>query len=78
MAKVYEFTVTGRGSFPYDMLRYDACWPANTESANMMDEVHATPGERRAVKTLRLRSHNVPTPERWASFMWKVAEVRKY
>lgn len=27
MTKLYEFTVEGSGLFPFDMLRYDQCWP---------------------------------------------------
>lgn len=31
-----RFTVTGRGTFPTDMLRQDECWPADEVSAKKM------------------------------------------
>lgn len=68
---LFEFTVTGRGLFPVDMLRYDACWPADGESAAAMLD---RPGEYnpREPRAIRLQSHSEPTRERWASFMWSV------
>lgn len=27
-------TITGRGAFPIDMLRYDTCWPVSSEDAS--------------------------------------------
>ena len=67
----YEYEVTGAGDFPVDMLRYDCCWPCNGESAARLlldrDEPRSTPR-----RTIRLRSVQPPTVERWASFQWHV------
>lgn len=61
----YEFEVAGSGQFPFDMLRYDSCWPADEASAHRM----AHDRERRTVK---LFGYTQPTDARWASFMWRV------
>ncbi len=52
--------------FPYDMLRYDCCWPATTE-----DAVRLADPEPYEVITL---STNLPeiTAKRWESFGWQV------
>lgn len=68
--KMYEFVVEGWGCFPVDMLRYDACWPMTQEDVGRMP-LRATD---RVMPTVRVKmaSHRAPTPERWASFGWKV------
>jgi hypothetical protein len=64
-----SFTVDGRGDFPYDMLRYDLCWPASEAMARRLGpDDH--PGER----TVILRGLKPPTTARWASFGWTVRE----
>lgn len=60
----FEFIVEGSDTFPVDMLRYDACWPADMESASYMLA--------RGRRKIRLASHVAPTPERWATFMWRI------
>lgn len=74
--KRYEFTVTGEGPFPADMLRYDACWPRT------QDDVQASfpGGPRHGVKLPRavtLRGVKPPTVGRWESFGWKVSRQRE-
>jgi len=70
---VYEYYVTGTGEFPWDMLRYDACWPADSTEAYKMgvgfwgkDDAYS---RRRSIK---LRSYRAPTVDRWSSFTWSV------
>jgi hypothetical protein len=77
----YEFWVTGSGQFPWDMLRYDAAWPADTEAAMAMADEHwGTPhgrwGKGESRRSLRLYSHHEPTIGRWASFLWSVGADR--
>lgn len=60
------FTVTGRGEFPHDMLRYDSCWPYSISDAARMAGT-----ERRTIK-LQTGQLNSPTVARWDSFGWKV------
>jgi len=68
--KRYKFTVTGAMPFPLDMLRYDSCWPRNSEDVCVMYEsiksVDTTPA------TIKLSGANPPTKGRWRSFMWNV------
>ena len=81
-----EFTVSGCGVFPFDMLRYDHCWPADQESAVSLD-CGTRPEERKEVRTIRLRMVTerkdvLPTIDRWKSFQWTVhkdiPEARKW
>ncbi len=76
MAKLMreEFEVEGSFSFPVDMLRYDACFPADEQqSARILDTFHA-PRERIKVRLARYARADMAsiTPERWESFGWRV------
>lgn len=80
--RIIRFTVEGTGTFPFDMLRYDAAWPASSEDAIALDHEnwrsHPKAGDRYSVKLL---SHGPAiTPDRWRSFGWTVTaqEVRKF
>ena len=78
--KVYEYTVDGSGYFPIDMLRYDAAWPADTDSAIQIVErlKPITREDRLERKPIKLRSYHAPTEGRWQSFMWGVGKVTSY
>lgn len=69
--KVYRYDVSGRGTFPVDMLRYDSCWPEDTNSALKMAGCIAS--RSLETTTVRIRSHNAPTVGRWNSFGWTVS-----
>lgn len=66
------FKVTGNGQFPFDMLRYDACWPETTKDAILLQtpEDHVAFVELRTI-TLVTASKNAPTAKRWESFLWR-------
>ncbi len=64
--KTKRFTVEGFGAFPVDMLRYDACYPADSVSATLING--------RGRRAVNLRSYREPTIGRWNSFMWTVKE----
>jgi hypothetical protein len=68
---VRELLVTGTGRFPFDMLRYDACYPKSEEDTRLM----LGAGERQ-VKLIRV-GHNttVATYDRWRSYGWDAAET---
>jgi hypothetical protein len=72
---VYEYYVSGRGVFPFDMLRYDSCWPVTSEDARKMDWGHMGGHSQRSVK---MRSHSEPTIDRWLSFLWSVGTEKIY
>lgn len=71
----FEFTATGRGAFPVDMLRYDQCFPSReSDSRVMADEDECGNREvRLAVHTTR-RSWQ-PTRQRWLSFLWSASDA---
>jgi len=75
---LYRFTVEGRLQFPLDMLRYDACYPSDSEDVHA---IHATMDVKSRIEqssrgvpfriTLVTR-YPGPTKERWSSFGWRV------
>ncbi len=72
--ETFTFQVEGLGEFPFDMLRYDCCWPLTSNDS------HGLLGNERRVVTLTTIQENrhwEPTVARWASFLWavKVGEV---
>ena len=69
----YEFYVTGVGQFPWDMLRYDQCWPASSEDVAMMDLDHGLRTQRRSIK---MHSYHPPTLDRWWSFLWSIGSEK--
>ena len=87
MIREFTFTVRGRGAFPIDMLRYDACWPTTAEDAQKITDSF----DRSIRPTLKLsegvtvKGYEVtlttfaafnPTDERWESFMFRVMPKR--
>ncbi len=71
----HYFKVTGKGTFPADMLRYDACYPKGPED---VDALYAHTGHEQDPLTIELvhraatkwdAEHGV-TPARWSSFGW--------
>jgi hypothetical protein len=67
--QIIAFEVTGDGPFPFDMLRYDRCWPVR-EAQDSYDGLAASLGE--ATRTVQLNGINNPTERRWSSFGWTV------
>lgn len=67
MKKLYEITVEGRSTFPFDMLRYDACWPTDQESVSRLDS--------KSERSIKLSSHSPFTEGRWNSFGWRVTRT---
>jgi hypothetical protein len=83
-------TVRGSGYFPVDMLRYDQCWPSDSEAIEGIDfgidrrVKRATEGSpvepERCVRVSTLSQSKRPeqafTAKRWASFGWTVVSVK--
>lgn len=60
------FYVRGRGAFPYDMLRYDGCYPVGPDDAAAI-----APTMHWDDRTIKMCSpQGITTPARWASFGW--------
>ncbi len=72
--KVYQikFIVEGRGTFPFDMLRYDACYPQTPESAAFLHSQYDR--TRRRIELVHLSDNRfwLPTEGRWKSFLWSI------
>ena len=68
--KIHTFKVRGKGSFPLDMLRYDACHPVRPEDVEAITDDDTT-----RIRVLTLNSNHPPTVKRWASFGWKVVKL---
>jgi len=70
----YEYFVSGSGEFPWDMLRYDACWPVDSIAASKMGIGFHDNGAAayKKIRSIRLRSYKPPTVARWSSFTWSV------
>jgi hypothetical protein len=75
---VYTFAVEGTGAFPYDMLRWDRCFPKTQASAQAMSCPRCG-GKLRGKRKVELikpveRISDSPTVARWESFGWTVVE----
>jgi len=71
------FKVQGSGEFPIDMLRYDACYPADESDARTMLEgfgsgMHTVYLRKRYAK----KNEQQLTPDRWRSFGWRLITQR--
>ncbi len=73
MRKRTRFVVEGSGTFPYDMLRYDHCWPESEGRDSPLLDGH----QNKRQVTLLTDSQFAPTEGRWASFTWKVVPGSK-
>lgn len=70
------FVVRGNAwsQFPFDMLRYDQCWPTTSADASAMKgiSVHGDAGDGTRCVQLATYGINKPTVQRWDSFGWTV------
>jgi len=68
----YEFTVEGKGEFPFDMLRRDQCWPRRESHDVTALAPHHRSSVLRETRQVQLVGLCEPTEGRWASFGWRV------
>ena len=61
----HEYTVRGKFSFPFDMLRYDHAWPRYEREIWALESTPET-------REIQLISLNMPNVDRWRSFGWTV------
>lgn len=78
MSQQYTFSVAGAGHFPFDMLRYDECYPWDTVDAMKLQYPVNWAGERKPIgetqREIKLVSNRCPTYDRWASFGWIITD----
>jgi len=76
-----KFSVNGNGEFPFDMLRYDGCYPRGDDDAHRIHNTIRTESntppkgsEREPIVLVHIgvRKHWEPTAGRWSSFGWGV------
>lgn len=65
--KTYKIIVRGTGLFPYDMLRYDQCYPATENDSQLLDSK-----AKRQVVLFTAPRLTGATIGRWESFGWHV------
>ncbi len=76
--KSYVATFEGTGNIPFDMLRFDACWPLTQDSvlktlARRSDLGPRKPGRAdERPRKVAFASNLGFTPQRWASFGWVI------
>lgn len=71
---VSTFTVRGFGEFPFDMLRYDGCYPATSADASKLEAaaLDRTTPQRVVMAADHVNVTWVPCVARWASFNCRV------
>lgn len=62
--------VVGVGEFPFDMLRYDECWPALEEQTRSLAEIPMKPGGLATRRIVLAKRNGEFNPARWRSFTW--------
>lgn len=75
--RTVPFVVEGDGRFPFDMLRYDSCWPDDFDAVNEIeDSLERGVGNpvHHRIKLISAEPKG-PTVERWESFGWLVTSV---
>lgn len=68
----YRFKVTGKLSFPLDMLRYDRCFPEGSDDAAQIGYTFEPDRRKSEIQTITLIGLSRPTDARWSSFLWSV------
>ena len=60
-------------TFPFDMLRYDRCYPQSETEARSLREGRATDSSKRKI-SMRTIGDRL-TPKRWQSFGWEIISM---
>lgn len=73
-----QFAVRGRGSFPFDMLRYDRCFPATEGDSHRIEKTTRERlrgvGSSEPITLQMADPKRRPTEARWQSFGWTVVD----
>ena len=74
MSRIRYFTVTGEGSFPFDMLCHDQCFPVSQKEADKITLACPTVAPRQSI-TLATRLDGRPNFNAWRERKWPVEHV---
>jgi len=70
------FTVHGNSIFPFDMLRYDSCWPIDDNSVVNISLCNHDLEKDEEPRNIRMCTEgHGPTENRWRSFGWIVSHI---
>lgn len=73
--KHHKFTVAGHGRFPFDMLRYDCCYPASPQDVSKLMILSMPVDGRESHEVTLIAAKPIgPTEGRWSSFGWTVTK----
>lgn len=72
---VVHAQVTGGGLFPFDMLRYDQCWPRFETEARRLGDTHMQQVTFNVSRYARERNAPGWTVERWRSMGWTLTPL---
>lgn len=74
---LHHYSVSGRGPFPVDMLRYDRSMPASESDAGKITESFGFHREQQQVELIHYdeRADWTPCKPRWKSFAWSAESV---
>lgn len=62
--KQHKYTVSGTGEFPFDMLRFESCWPNDKHDAANLGT--------RSYRRVTLLGPHAPDVKRWKAYGWIV------
>ena len=74
--KIYRYYVRPKKgeavAFPFDMMRYDRCWPATTKAASLLQNIIEIMASCDLITNVQieLKSNDPFTAGRWESYGW--------
>lgn len=68
------FVVHGGGQFPFDMLRYDMCFPKFEAEVHMLAADYGAGVRKVTIMRFVDGKTDLPTVDRWRSFGWTVEQ----
>lgn len=72
MSRLYQFRVTGAGSFPFKQLARDQAWPASEREAELIELACPTQAP---PQTITFASYREPNVQQWRAAKWPVERV---
>lgn len=73
--RIYRFTVTGRGNFPFEMLYQCEAWPATREDAGKITFACPTQAPPMSIVLMSRKEPSGVDREMWAMDRWPVSHI---